>query len=77
MNPALILVVEDDENIRTGLVDTLESEGYRAIPAADGKEALEMFLLEPYDLVLLDIMMPRSAATTCAGASAPRNRTCR
>jgi len=58
MNPALILVVEDDENIRTGLVDTLESEGYRAIPAADGKEALEMFLLEPYDLVLLDIMMP-------------------
>jgi len=50
--------VEDDENIRTGLVDTLESEGYRATPAADGKEALKIFPLEPYDLVLLDIMMP-------------------
>jgi DNA-binding response OmpR family regulator len=58
MNPAHILVVEDDENIRTGLVDTLESEGYRATPAADGKEALKKFPSEPYDLVLLDIMMP-------------------
>jgi DNA-binding response OmpR family regulator len=58
MNPARILVVEDDENIRTGLVDTLESEGYRATPAADGREALKKFSSEPYDLVLLDIMMP-------------------
>jgi DNA-binding response OmpR family regulator len=58
MNPAHILVVEDDENIRTGLVDTLESEGYRATPAVDGKDALEKFPADPYDLVLLDIMMP-------------------
>jgi len=53
-----ILVVEDDENIRTGLVDTLESEGYRATPATDGRQALDLFGRERFDLVLLDIMMP-------------------
>ncbi len=58
MNPIHILVVEDDENIRTGLIDTLESEGYRATPAVDGKEALDLFAAETFDLVLLDIMMP-------------------
>ena len=37
MNPIHILVAEDDDNIRTGLVDTLESEGYRFTPATCGK----------------------------------------
>jgi len=58
MKPVHILVVEDDLNIRTGLVDTLESEGYQATPAGDGREALELFTAGHYDLVLLDIMIP-------------------
>ena len=58
MNPIHILVVEDDENIRTGLMDTLESEGYRAVSASDGRQALDLFASEPFDLVLLDIMIP-------------------
>ena len=58
MNSISILVAEDDHNIRTGLIDTLESEGYHAVGAADGIQALKMFKQEKYDLVILDIMMP-------------------
>ena len=36
-----ILVAEDDENIRTGLIDVLESEGFEAESAADGIIALK------------------------------------
>jgi DNA-binding response OmpR family regulator len=61
MKPIHILVAEDDDNIRTGLVDTLESEGYRATPATDGKEAIDLFASEEFDLLLLDIMMPEKS----------------
>jgi DNA-binding response OmpR family regulator len=61
MKPIHILVAEDDDNIRTGLVDTLESEGYRATPATDGKEAIDLFESEDFDLLLLDIMMPEKS----------------
>lgn len=53
-----VLVAEDDPNILTGLIDTLESEGYRATPATDGEQALDLFSGGKFDLVLLDIMMP-------------------
>jgi DNA-binding response OmpR family regulator len=53
-----VLVAEDDENIRRGLVDILVSEGYRTEEAADGRTALAAFDGEAPDLVLLDIMMP-------------------
>lgn len=53
-----ILVAEDDSNIRMGLVDTLESEGFKVVEAKDGKQALELFKTGSFDLVLLDIMMP-------------------
>ncbi|RTZ98287.1 MAG: DNA-binding response regulator [Deltaproteobacteria bacterium] len=53
-----ILVAEDDTHIRNGLIDTLESEGYRAVPAKNGQEALEIFRSGAFGLVLLDIMMP-------------------
>lgn len=58
MRPIHILVAEDDFNIRTGLVDTLESEGYEATPAEHGLQALKLFRENRFDLVLLDIMMP-------------------
>jgi DNA-binding response OmpR family regulator len=53
-----ILLAEDDTHIRNGLVDTLESEGYQATPAKNGKEAIDLFNTGTFDLVLLDIMMP-------------------
>lgn len=58
MEPLHILVAEDDINIRTGLIDTLESEGYRVTPAENGLEAIDIFLQNRFDIILLDIMMP-------------------
>jgi DNA-binding response OmpR family regulator len=58
MSSIRILVAEDDANIRTGLVDTLESEGYQVTPANDGHQACELFNHHSFDLVILDIMMP-------------------
>ena len=53
-----ILVAEDDANIRNGLADTLESEGYQVSLAENGDQALEVFRKGAFDLVVLDIMMP-------------------
>jgi DNA-binding response OmpR family regulator len=53
-----ILVVDDEATLRETLVEALELEGYRAIPAADGREALARFRAEQPDLVLLDLMLP-------------------
>jgi DNA-binding response OmpR family regulator len=56
---ARLLLAEDDANIRLGLVATLESEGYDVTAAADGAQALRLFPQEKYDLVILDVMMPK------------------
>jgi DNA-binding response OmpR family regulator len=56
-----ILVAEDDINIRTGLVDTLESEDYQVVEAKDGRQAMAMFKTGFFDLVLLDVMMPEKS----------------
>jgi DNA-binding response OmpR family regulator len=58
---AKILVAEDDPNIRLGLIATLESDGYAVVAASDGAQALRMFPQEKFDLVLLDIMMPKAS----------------
>lgn len=58
MTSLSILVAEDDPNILTGLVDTLESEGYAVTTAANGEKALRLFKPGKFDLLLLDIMMP-------------------
>ena len=61
-----ILVAEDDANIRQGLVDTLESEGYEVTAARDGREALKRYAGATFQLVVLDIMMPeRSGYEVC------------
>jgi two-component system alkaline phosphatase synthesis response regulator PhoP len=54
-----ILVVEDDEVIRMALGDRLESEGYAVEFALDGEEGLQKAIQNSYDLVILDIMLPR------------------
>jgi two-component system response regulator RegX3 len=53
-----ILVVEDEEAIRTGLIDVLVFHGYAAESAATGPDGLEKALTGTFDLVLLDIMLP-------------------
>ena len=53
-----LLVIEDEAPMRTALVETLKAEGYRVLSAADGPAGLELACTEPFDLVLLDVMMP-------------------
>jgi DNA-binding response OmpR family regulator len=53
-----ILLAEDDPNIRNGLADIFEAEGYTTVLAADGREALDLYSKEEPDFVCLDIMMP-------------------
>ena len=53
-----VLVAEDDPNIRKGLVEILEAEGFGTVSCATGGEALKLFSKEKPDFVCLDIMMP-------------------
>jgi len=54
----LILLVEDDEAIATGLEMNLKLEGYQCASVTDGAVALSRIVEEPPDLVLLDITLP-------------------
>jgi CheY-like chemotaxis protein len=53
-----ILLVEDEERIRSLLKEVLESEGYEIQAASSGKEALQSHARSPPDLILTDIVMP-------------------
>ncbi|MFN8458123.1 MAG: response regulator transcription factor [Anaerolineae bacterium] len=53
-----ILVVEDDETLRQTLTFNLESEGYQVSVATDGQAALKIARAQPFDLIVLDIMLP-------------------
>lgn len=54
-----ILVVEDDLDIQELLRNFLQEAGYEVTMANDGVEAISMFLSKPFDLILLDIMLPK------------------
>jgi two-component system response regulator MtrA len=56
---ARILLVEDDPSIREVTAIGLSAAGFAMTTAADGLEGLERFRTEPFDLVLLDVMLPR------------------
>jgi two-component system KDP operon response regulator KdpE len=58
MNNAIILIVDDESQIRRVLRATLSSNGYNVIEAKDGQEAIEMVIREHPDLILLDVSMP-------------------
>jgi sigma-B regulation protein RsbU (phosphoserine phosphatase) len=53
-----ILVVEDEPGIAFGLESDLQAEGYTVAVAGDGIEALRRAGAEPFDLILLDVMLP-------------------
>ncbi len=54
-----LLVIEDEAAIRTGLADVLVFHGYQVETAADGREGLRKALSGAFDLILLDLMLPR------------------
>lgn len=53
-----ILVVEDEEGIRSFMRAYLESEGFKVLEASNGKEGLDALAKEKPDLIITDIMMP-------------------
>ena len=53
-----ILIVEDDERIRSSMRLALEEEGYTVDGVGSGEEAVARFGSEPYELVLIDLMLP-------------------
>jgi len=55
---SLILVVDDEEEIRKILTQILEKEGFRVVTAPDGQQAMQQICLETPDLILLDVRMP-------------------
>lgn len=54
-----ILLVEDEQALRTTLSDRLRGEGYIVDTAADGQEGFDKASNLPYDLIILDLMLPR------------------
>lgn len=58
MNNATILVIDDEGEIRKLLEITLESNGYKTVFAATGKEGLRVAANRPPDLILLDLGLP-------------------
>ena len=54
-----ILVVDDEQSVGTLLSYPLRKDGFEVIRAADGREALARFSEQPFDLVVLDVMLPQ------------------
>ena len=78
---SLVLIVEDDEPIALALAMIVEDEGYRALHANDGQEALDMALRYRPALIITDLMMPRMSgvqlitalrSSRAFGSGAPR-----
>ncbi len=53
-----ILIVEDEPDMRRGLEDNLQYEGYTTVSTANGTEGLRLARQEPFDLIILDLMLP-------------------
>ncbi len=71
-----ILIVEDEPNMRLGLKDNLEFEGYEVDFAVDGEEGLKKIMQNTYSLVLLDIMLPNmSGFDVCRTVRSRNNKT--
>lgn len=61
-----ILIVDDEENIRKVIREYLEFEGFLCFEASNGEEAIKMCKENSYDLIVLDIMMPKIDGFTVA-----------
>ena len=57
--PPRILLVDDEQSLQTLLSFPLRKDGYEVVQATDGREALARFGEQPFDLVVLDVMMPK------------------
>ncbi|MBX5468395.1 MAG: response regulator transcription factor [Thermoleophilaceae bacterium] len=58
-HPARILLVDDEQAVQKLLSYPLRKEGYEVVPALDGQEALDRARDQSFDLIVLDVMLPR------------------
>lgn len=58
MSKSRILIIEDDPNIARLETDYLEIEGFEVLHCADGRQGLDIALQNPWDLIILDLMLP-------------------
>jgi DNA-binding response OmpR family regulator len=63
-----VLVVEDEKNIRDLVCLHLGLEGYECVPVGDGKEAMMLAAEKPFDLIILDLMLPNMDGVTITRA---------
>src|SRR5918994_999721 len=68
MEPHKVLVVEDEKNIRDLVCLHLGVEGYDCVPIADGKDAMMLASEQPFDLIILDLMLPNMDGVTITRA---------
>jgi DNA-binding response OmpR family regulator len=54
-----VLVVEDEQSLRDGIVDLLTGDGHQVTAVGDGVAGVEAGLRDPFDVVVLDLMLPR------------------
>ena len=64
MKPGRILVVDDEEGIRSFLAESLERDGHEVLQAEDGAIALDLARAEPFDVVITDLRMPKMDGMT-------------
>ena len=63
-----LLVVEDEHSLREDIARKLRLSGYEVDACADGEAALEALAAERYDLVLLDLNLPKVDGCRCCAA---------
>ena len=54
-----ILIADDEQKIREVLREYAEFEGHEIVEAADGMQAVELVRKQEFDIIILDVMMPR------------------
>ncbi|HUL52714.1 MAG TPA: response regulator [Opitutaceae bacterium] len=54
-----ILLVDDEESVRVTIGALLKAHGHEVVTAVDGKEGVEQFVQDTFDLVITDVLMPR------------------
>jgi DNA-binding response OmpR family regulator len=69
-----ILLVDDDLDIRLLLKAALSDEGYQVVATGNGLEAIQQAMLDPPDLIILDLMMPEMSGPELAARLSQEGR---
>jgi DNA-binding response OmpR family regulator len=62
--PALVLIAEDDDDLREAVAWSLRSEGYRVLETTDGDSAIWTMVLQKVDLLIIDLKLPKTDGAT-------------